>query len=95
MKGNACDDSLCGGNGNDALNALERFTEQNTLVTITPMSTTMVVEEATPTQLRLAKLPRQRPSLTRRRPAFWPKNSGSALETYYRCRSWPGTPQTR
>jgi hypothetical protein len=26
----------------------------------------------------LAQLPRQRPSLTRRRPAFWPTNSGSS-----------------
>jgi hypothetical protein len=66
------------------------LTEQNTPPTITPMSTTMVVEEVSPIQpslANLAKLPRQRPSLTRRRPAFSPTNSGSALESYYRCRS--------
>jgi hypothetical protein len=32
VKGNSCDDSPGGGNGNDALNSLEELTEQNTLL---------------------------------------------------------------
>jgi hypothetical protein len=56
---------------------------------ITPiMSTTLVVEEATPIRTGpAAQLAHRRPSLARRRPAFWPTNSGSALERYYRRRS--------